>query len=70
MPCTGCGGKLPEAMEQGSSMLSALSTVLGLDEEKDEEFEFEDVLAELKDPVGTFYKYSLPSSILRRRIMK
>jgi len=70
MPCTGCGGILPGAMEQGSAMVSALSTVWGLENEKDADFDFEAMLAKLKDPVGTFYKYSLPSSIIHRRIMK
>jgi len=70
MPCTGCGGVLPGAMEQGSAMISALSTVWGLENEKDADFDFEAMLAKLKDPVGTFYKYSLPSRIIHRRIMK
>ena len=51
-------------------MVSALATVMGLDNEKDEDFDFEEMLTKLKDPVGTFYKYSLPSSIIHRRIMK
>ncbi|MFH0850614.1 MAG: oxidoreductase [Candidatus Bathyarchaeota archaeon] len=70
MPCTGCGGALPGAIEQGSAMISALSTILGLAAEKDEGFDFEELLAQLKDPVGTFYKYSLADSIISRRIKK
>ena len=70
MPCVGCGGILPGSLEQGSAMISALSTVWGLDNEKDEDFDFDKLLSELKDPVGTFYKFSLPSSIIYRRIMK
>jgi F420-non-reducing hydrogenase small subunit len=70
MPCTGCGGLLPGALEQGSAMVSALATVMGLENEKDEDFDFEEMLSKLKDPVGTCYKYSLPSSIIHRRIMK
>ena len=38
MPCTGCGGALPGAIEQGSAMISALSTILGLAAEKEEDF--------------------------------
>lgn len=70
MPCTGCGGELPEAIEQGSSMMSALSTVLGLAAEKQDDFDFESLLEQLKDPVGTFYKYSLAHSIINRRLKK
>jgi F420-non-reducing hydrogenase small subunit len=68
MPCTGCGGALPEAIEQGSGMISALSTVLGLANEKEEDFDYDALLEQLKDPVGTFYKYALPDSIINRRI--
>jgi len=68
MPCTGCGGVCPGAMEQGTAMVSALSTVLGLEQEREDGFSFEELLAQLKDPVGTFYKYSLPASIINRRV--
>jgi len=27
-------------------------------------------MSQIKDPVGTFYMYSLPASILRRKVMK
>lgn len=70
MPCTGCGGPCPGAIEQGSAMISALSTVLGLASEKEEGFDPEEVMEQLKDPVGTFYKYSLADSIIHRRIKK
>jgi len=70
MPCTGCGGPCPEAIEQGSAMISALSTILGLAEEKDEGFDPNALVAQLKDPVGTFYKYGLPIAIINRRVKK
>ena len=70
MPCTGCGGPCPEAMEQGSAMISALSTVLGLASEKEEGFDPEELMLQLKDPVGTFYKYGLPKAIINRRLSK
>jgi len=70
MPCTGCGGPCPGAMEQGSAMISALSTILGLAAEKEEGFDFEELLTQLKDPVGTFYKYSLAGSIINRKVKR
>jgi len=70
MPCTGCGGPCPGAIEQGSAMISALSTVLGLAEEKEEGFDPEKLMEELKDPLGTFYKYGLPTSLINRKAMK
>jgi len=72
MPCTGCGGPCPNAPEQGAAMISALASILGLEEEKDKysNEDVEQLLSQIKDPVGTFYMYSLPSSILGRKVMK
>jgi len=72
MPCTGCGGPCPNSPEQGAAMLSALASIMGLENEQDH-YSQEDVdklMNQIKDPVGTFYMYSLPSSILRRKVMK
>jgi F420-non-reducing hydrogenase small subunit len=70
MPCTGCGGPCPGEVEQGAAMMSALASILGIEEEKKEDYDAEKLIAQIKDPVGTFYKYSLPASILRRKVMK
>lgn len=72
MPCTGCGGPCPNSPEQGAAMMSALASILGLEEEK-EKYTDEDVeklMSQIKDPIGTFYMYGLAASILRRRVMK
>jgi len=60
MPCTGCQGPGPNVKEQGSAMISALSSIV-VDKT---------VIDQFVDPIGTFYKYSLAASILRRRRMK
>jgi len=70
MPCTGCGGPCPKQTEQGAAMISALASILGLEEEKEKEFNPQKLIEQVKDPLGTFYRYSLPSSILRRRVKK
>jgi len=72
MPCTGCGGPCPNAPEQGAAMISALASILGLEEEKEKytEEEVEKLISQIKDPIGTFYMYALPASILRRKVMK
>ncbi|MDI6847143.1 MAG: oxidoreductase [Candidatus Bathyarchaeia archaeon] len=72
MPCTGCGGPCPNVLEQGAAMISALASILGLEEEKEKysEEEVEKLISQIKDPLGTFYMYALPASILRRRVMK
>jgi len=70
MPCTGCGGPCPNEIEQGAAMISALSSLLGVEEEKEKTYNPEGLIAQIKDPLGTFYRYSLPASLLRRRVMK
>lgn len=74
MPCTGCGGKAPNVPEQGAAMLSALASILGYKNESGEtkytEKEVEDLINQIKDPAGTFYMYSLPASILKRKVIK
>lgn len=64
MPCTGCFGPLPSVWDQGAKMLSALaSNIAGTT--------CESVEAELRgipDPAGTFYRYGMAKSPLRRRL--
>jgi len=72
MPCTGCGGPCPNSPEQGAAMMSALASILGLESEQEHytEEDVEKLMSQIIDPVGTFYMYSLPSSLLRRKVMK
>src|SRR3990170_747433 len=70
MPCTGCGGPCPKVAEQGAAMISALASILGVEEEKNKEFNPDKLIAQVKDPLGTFYRYALPASILQRKVMK
>jgi len=70
MPCTGCGGPCPNVTEQGAAMMSALSSILGAGEEKGKTYDAEKLISQVKDPIGTFYRYSLPHSILNRRVIK
>jgi len=71
MPCTGCGGILPNALDQGASMISALASILGIETEQgmtDEEVD--KLIDQIPDVVGTFYKYTLPASLIQRKVMK
>jgi F420-non-reducing hydrogenase small subunit len=72
MPCTGCGGPCPNSPEQGAAMMSALASILGLESEQEHytEEDVEKLMSQIIDPVGTFYMYSLPASLLRRKVMK
>jgi len=64
MPCTGCFGPTSRVRDQGAKILSSLCANLGAKEEK----EITRVLANIPDPVGTFYRYGLATSRLRRRV--
>ena len=71
MPCTGCGGPTPNSLDQGGKMISALASILGLDdEEKYNDEQVDALIDKVVDPVGTFYKYGLPSALIKRKVMK
>ena len=63
MPCRGCFGPTPGALDQGTKMLSALGSLGEADTEETAQA-FADTAVDL---VGTLYRFSLPVSVLRRR---
>ena len=64
MPCRGCFGPTSEARDGGTKMLSAIGSLLDSETE-----ETSNRLAEtMVDPLGTLYRFSLPSSILKQRL--
>jgi len=69
MPCRGCFGPVDGVIDQGAKALSAIVSLLGLEgEEKMTEEDVEKLVNGIVDPAGTFYRFSLPASLLRRRI--
>ena len=66
MPCTGCFGPTSRVRDFGAKALSAMASVI----DSNEESEIARILDAVPDPVGTFYRYSLPSSLLGRRRME
>jgi F420-non-reducing hydrogenase small subunit len=50
--------------DQGAKILSSLCSNIAAKEED----EIEATLATIPDPVGTFYRYGLAKSILRRKV--
>jgi F420-non-reducing hydrogenase small subunit len=70
MGCRGCYGPLPEVEDQGAKMLSAIASVIGAGkegmDEADIEREIEAVVDTIADPAGTFYRFSMAHSLLRR----
>ena len=63
MPCTGCCGPTSRVKDQGAKILSSLASLV----ESKDEAGIDAALATIPDPVGSFYRYSLPSSLLRRK---
>lgn len=66
MPCTGCMGPTDEIRDYGGKAVSAFASVA----DARDDAAIEKVLAGIADPAGTFYRYSLPSSFLFRRLEK
>ncbi len=70
MPCRGCFGPPKGSLDQGAKMISALGSMLGVeDEDKATEEEVESLVNQVDDPAGLFYMFSLPASLLRRKRM-
>ena len=68
MPCRGCMGPTAAVSEQGASMLSALASVFGITDREIElnEEQIEELMKQIPDPLGIFYRFSLPKSQLGR----
>ena len=66
MPCTGCYGAPEGVTDQGAHLLSAVASVIDSTDPQ----EINSIIDGIPDPVGTFYRYSLPVSLLRRAKVK
>ena len=70
MPCRGCFGPLDGVKDQGAKALSMLASIMGVDsEEKMTDEDADQLINQIADPAGTFYRFSLPASLLRRKRM-
>lgn len=63
MPCTGCFGPTSRVKDQGAKILSAITSMVDSNDEE----KIARIVERIPDPVGTFYRYSLPASLLRRK---
>jgi len=63
MPCRGCYGPAPKVHDQGTKFLSALASVI----DSNDPAEINSIVAQIADPVGTFYRFGLAASYLRRK---
>jgi len=66
MPCTGCYGPPAGVIDQGVKFMSAVASII----DSNDPNEIARIIESIRDPVGTFYRYSLPSSMLRRARIK
>lgn len=62
MPCRGCYGPPPGVQDQGAKMLGACASLV----DSNDEAEIEKIISDIKDPLGIFYQFSLPKSLLKR----
>ncbi|MCF8373326.1 MAG: F420-nonreducing hydrogenase [Bacteroidales bacterium] len=65
-PCRGCYGPPADVTDPGAKMMSAIATMI----DSDDEDEIVEIVNQVADPAGTFYRFSLPGSILRRKIVQ
>lgn len=71
MGCRGCYGPMPGVEDQGAKMLTAIATVLDVngkpgDDEHALDRKVQRAVDTIADPAGTFYRFSMAHSILRR----
>jgi len=63
IPCRGCYGAPPNVEDQGAKMISALSSVIDASTPE----EARRIFSKIVDQVGTFYRFSLAASLMKRR---
>lgn len=70
MPCRGCFGPIKGVSDFGAKSLSAIASIMGIEgEENMTDEDIQKLVDQIPDPAGLFYMYSLPSSLLRRKVM-
>jgi F420-non-reducing hydrogenase small subunit len=60
--CRGCYGAPVNVMDQGTKMVSALSSVI----DSTDRNEIKEIIKTIADPLGTFYRFSMGASLMRR----
>lgn len=63
MPCTGCFGPLDGVKDFGAKALSYIASIV----DSTDFDEIDKIMAKIPDPLGTFYRYSLPHSLVNLR---
>ena len=63
MPCRGCFGPPPGVTDQGAKLISAIASIYQGDGEED----IKKMVEEVVDPAGTFYRFGMADSMLKRK---
>ncbi len=63
-PCRGCYGPPATSPDPGAKMMSAIGTIIDANKPED----IDEIIDTIVDPAGIFYRFSLPGSILRRKV--
>ena len=63
MPCRGCFGPPPGVIDQGAKMISAIASIY----QGDGTEAINKMLEEVVDPAGTFYRFGMADSMLKRK---
>ncbi|MDR7418754.1 MAG: hypothetical protein QN178_07560, partial [Armatimonadota bacterium] len=64
MPCSGCFGPTSRVRDVGAKLASTIASAV----DATDPATIEGILATIPDPVGTFYRYALPASRVRRKV--
>jgi F420-non-reducing hydrogenase small subunit len=63
--CRGCYGPPPNVLDQGAKALSAITSVI----EAKEEAEVQKIIDEVPDPLRSFNRFGIPSSLITRKVL-
>ena len=63
MPCRGCFGPPPGVADQGAKLVSALASIY----QGESEEEISKMVEDIVDPAGTFYRFGMADSLLKRK---
>jgi F420-non-reducing hydrogenase small subunit len=70
MPCRGCFGPTPDMLDPAMEAISAIGALSGAANENDvPAHEMKRAVRSLRDPVGTFYRFTLPSAFLNHFVI-
>lgn len=69
MPCRGCFGPTPDMLDPGAEAMSAIGSIAGEAHENDVPAHvMKKTIRSIRDPAGTFYRYTLPKAFLNHKV--